>query len=119
MPIRPWLFLFGAVLVEVLGLATLKSADTGSLAAMLFTYLMIGLSFYFLAKAIKTIPVALAYATWESAGLIFISLIGFWYFGEPMGMLKMAGIVFLVAGVTLVNLGSPEAGAADQVQEPR
>lgn len=123
MSIRPWLFLFGAVLVEVIGLVVLKSAaDTGSWVAMLFTYLMIGLSFYFLAKAIKTIPIALAYATWESLGLISISLIGFWYFGESLGLLKIGGIMLLIGGVILVNLGSREADAAvaaDEVREPQ
>ncbi|ATE60187.1 ligand-binding protein SH3 [Thauera sinica] len=108
MRLRPWLFLLAAIAAEVAGVTVMKLvSDSGSAAAFIFMYAMIGLSFYFLAIAVKDLPMALTYATWETLGLTCIAFIGFRFFGESLGLYKLLGMAVLMAGVVMVNLGAP------------
>lgn len=108
--LRPWLFLLAAVAVEVFGVTVMKRVSlSGSLPALLLMYAMIGLSFVLLATAVKYLPLALAYAAWESIGLICITVIGLRYFDETLDLFKLLGMGALLAGVLLVNLDAPDA----------
>lgn len=108
MSLRPWLFLLAAVASEVTGVTVMKlAADSGALADLLFMYAMVGLSFWFLATAMQRLPMALAYAAWETVGLVCIAAIGLRWFGESLGPAKLAGLGLLLVGVLLVNLGAP------------
>lgn len=107
--LRPWLCLLAAVAVEVAGVTVMKHVSlSGSPFAWLLMYVMIGLSFVFLAPAVKYLPLALAYAVWESLGLICVTLIGLRYFGETLDPFKLLGLGALLAGVVLVNLGASD-----------
>ncbi|MBY4596060.1 DMT family transporter [Ottowia caeni] len=107
---RPWIFLAAAITAEVLGLSTMKMAsETNSLAFFAFMYAMIGLAFYFFATSVKDLPIALAYATWETCGLILITIISVRFFGENLSPQKMAGIFILITGVAMINFGSKES----------
>jgi Membrane transporters of cations and cationic drugs len=110
MPTRPWLFLAAAVTVEVTGLISMKLASSASsAAAFFFMYTMIGLSFCFFSVSVKHLPVALAYAAWETCGLVLITLISLQFFGEHPSPQKIAGMALLVIGVILVNAGAGKA----------
>jgi len=63
------------------------------------------------AVAVKVLPVAMAYATWETVGLIAVTAISYQVFGESLGWLKLGGIALLVLGVVLVNAGAPKEAA--------
>lgn len=118
MYLRPWLFLLAAVAFEVVGVTLMKLVSaSGSIAALMFMYAMVGLSFFFLALAIKHLPIALAYATWETLGLICITFIGVRYFGEGLGLLKLLGMLLLIVGVVLVNTGAQEGQRAQRTRE--
>jgi spermidine export protein MdtJ len=113
MLLRPWLYLFAAIAAEVIGVTVMKLvSSSGSLAALFFMYAMIGLSFYFLATTMKHLPIALAYATWETVGLICVAFIGFRYFGEDLSLFKLLGMAVLILGVILVNIGVPKISKA-------
>ena len=107
---RPWLFLSAAIASEVTGVTVMKIAsDSGSLASLLLMYTMIGLSFYFFALAVKRLPLALAYATWETLGLLCITVIGFLHFGETLSLQKMIGMAVVICGVVLINRGAAKS----------
>ncbi len=109
---RPWLFLLAAIGSELIGVTTMKLvADSGGPYALALVYVPMGLSFYFLSLAVKVLPIAMAYATWETVGLIAVTAISYQVFGESLGWLKLAGIALLVLGVVLVNTGAPEEKA--------
>ncbi len=109
MRLNPWLFLLAAVCVEVAGVTLMKRAsDSGTLGPLLFMYAMIGLSFYFLALAVRDLALALAYAAWETLGLACVTFIGLRYFGEVLSPARVLGLAVLLAGVILVNLGMPQ-----------
>lgn len=106
---RPWLFLLAAIGTELIGVTTMKLvADSGALYAIALVYAPMGLSFFFLSMAVKVLPIAVAYATWETVGLIAVTAISYQVFGESLGWLKLGGIALLVLGVVLVNTGAPE-----------
>ncbi|WP_433850274.1 DMT family transporter [Brucella pseudogrignonensis] len=112
MRVRPWLFLLAAIVAEIIGVTVMKTvADTGGLISLGFMYAMIGLSFVFLAWAVKVIPIAIAYATWETAGLVAVTVIGVRFFGEAIGAAKLSGIALLILGVVLINMSGPKAEA--------
>lgn len=104
MVLRPWIFLLAAVAAEIVGVTAMKlDAQHGSWGALLFMYAMIGLSFFLLATAMEHIPMAVSYATWEMLGLTAVAFIGYRYFGESIGPMKLLGMGVLIAGVVLVN----------------
>ncbi|MCD2513384.1 DMT family transporter [Comamonas endophytica] len=110
MTLRPWIFLLAAVATEIVGVSVMKlvSQET-AWTALLFMYLMIGLSFFLLATAMEHIPMAVTYATWETLGLAAVAFIGWQFFGESLGALKLLGMALLMAGVVLVNAGGHAA----------
>ena len=113
MSFRPWLFLLAAVCTEIVGVTVMKLvADQYSLVTLLFMYSMIALSFYLLAKVVVYLPLGLAYALWESFGIIAITLIGYFLFNEYIGSQKIIGIAMLLAGVVVIKIA---ASSSDQV----
>ena len=105
MRLRPWIFLLAAVAAEIIGVTVMKiDTQSDSWAALLFMYAMIGLSFFLLATAMKHLPMAVTYATWETLGLTAVAFIGYHYFDESVGPLKILGIAVLITGVVLVNV---------------
>ena len=75
---------------------------------ILIMYIMLGLSYGAFAMAIKRIHLAVAYGAWESLGLVLISVCCFLFFEEPMNSLKIAGIIAIIAGITVLKVGSSE-----------
>ena len=64
-----------------------------------------GLSFFLMAQALKTIPVSVAYAVWSGAGTAVVAAIGMVFLGEPVSLMKVAGVALIVAGVVVLNAG--------------
>ena len=65
-----------------------------------------GLSFYLLALALRSIPVGAAYAVWSGMGVVFITLIGRFYFGQRLETPALAGIALIIVGVIMVQIFS-------------
>lgn len=68
-------------------------------------------SFECLAKAIRTIPLGLAYAIWTGIGAVGTVIVGAVAFGDPMGpvrVLLLAGLVTAMIGLKLVG-GRPRS----------
>ncbi len=68
-------------------------------------YVSIALSYVFLAKAVKTISVGVAYAIWEGSGVAIITLVSVFVFGHVLTGREMLGLSMAVAGILLVNAG--------------
>ena len=67
-----------------------------------------GLSFWFLALALKDIPVSLTYAIWAGVGTALVTVAGVVAFGETMNAMKLASIAIIVLGI----VGLSAAGGA-------
>lgn len=109
---RSWIYLFIAITAEVIGTASMKFAATEHpILGHGLMYAMIGLSYFFLALAVKRVPVGVAYALWEGIGIVFITLISVTWLGESLGLLKAAGLGVMIAGILLIKAGTRPAPA--------
>jgi len=100
-----WLFLFIAIVTEVIATSALKSCDSFTkLVPSIIVVVGYGLSFYFFSLTLKTIPVGIAYAIWSGIGIVLISIIGWTYYHQKLDLPAVAGIVLIIAGVAVINL---------------
>ena len=60
-------------------------------------------SFYCLTFALKTLPIAVVYATWSGLGIFLITVFGYLVFEQVLDWRAIAGLSLIVAGVVLVN----------------
>ena len=102
-----WFYLFLAIVLEVAGTTCMKLSD--GFARLLPS---IGVAVFYLASlagltmALKQIPVSIAYAVWAGLGTAIISVIGFWYFKEPVTAFKLLSIALIIGGVTGLHLSN-------------
>jgi small multidrug resistance pump len=67
-------------------------------------------TFYFFSLALQTIPVGTGYAIWSGVGIVLVSLIAFFAYGQTLDLPALIGIGLILAGVLVINLfsqGSP------------
>lgn len=101
-----WLLLAFAITAGVIATTALKLSN-GLTHLGWSTIVAIGylLSFLLLARALKThLEVGTAYAVWSGAGTAAIALIGAAFLGETLTLLKIGGILLIIAGVIVLNL---------------
>ncbi|HEX7069643.1 MAG TPA: quaternary ammonium compound efflux SMR transporter SugE [Rhodothermales bacterium] len=105
----PWLILFVAGLFEVVWAIGLKYTEgftrlwpsLGTLAAM-------GISFFLLSQALKTIPVGTGYAVWTGIGVVGTAILGMILFGESRDVARIVCLLLIVAGIVGLRVISPE-----------
>ncbi|MCG7210652.1 MULTISPECIES: DMT family transporter [Streptomyces] len=101
-----YLTLAGAIAAEVAATTAMKYSDGFSrLWPTLLTALGYVVSFLLLAQTLKTVSIGTAYAIWAGVGTATIAVLGLMLFGEGLSLLKVAGIVLIVGGVVVLNLG--------------
>jgi quaternary ammonium compound-resistance protein SugE len=95
-----WLYLVIAGLLEIAWAAGLKLSDgfKKPLPGALTAAGMIA-SFYFLALAIRTLPLGTAYAIWTGIGAVGTLVVGMIWFDEPFGWLRVLFAALAIAGL--------------------
>ncbi|TCM57249.1 spermidine export protein MdtJ [Rhizobium sp. PP-F2F-G48] len=114
-----WLYLALAILIEVVGLTVMKAASVnGGVAGYIVMYVAIAFSYVCLAKAVRTLPVGVAYAIWEGSGIALITLVSVFFFHHDLSLRELIGLGMAVLGIILVNAGEDHgaatSGAADE-----
>jgi small multidrug resistance pump len=100
-----WLYLLIAILTEVVGTTLMKvSQGLTRLIPSVLMFVLYGISFVFMALALKKIEVSTAYAIWSGLGTALIATIGILWFRESINIPKLIGLVLIVGGVILLNL---------------
>ena len=100
-----WLYLFIAITGEVIGTSALKASEGFTrLVPSVVTVIGFAIAFYFLALTLKTIPIGIAYAIWSGVGIIMISVIGYFFFGQVLDLPAWIGIGLIIAGVIVINM---------------
>ncbi|MFF8842047.1 DMT family transporter [Streptomyces sp. NPDC015127] len=98
--------LAAAIAAEVAGTTAMKYSEGFSkLWPSLGTVAGYLLAFALLAQTLKTMQVGTAYAIWAGVGTAAVAAIGILFLGESAGFVKLAGIVLVILGVVLLNLG--------------
>ena len=114
----PWLFVITSVFLGVTGQLLMKKGMTvvGELSffpfsnilhALLNPYVLSGFSCYGISSilwlvAISRLPLSNAYPV-LSAGYVLVVFASYFFFNEPLGLLKILGIILICAGVILIG----------------
>lgn len=101
-----WLLIAVSVIAEVVGTVALKHSDgfsklfpSGAAAACY------ALAIWLMAVAMRQLEMGITYAVWAASGTAATALVGIAFYGEQMGYIKALGLVCVVAGVVMLNLG--------------
>ncbi|MDA7026704.1 multidrug efflux SMR transporter [Bacillus sp. CLL-7-23] len=100
-----WLYLLLAILFETAGTIVMKLSNGFSKLVPSFLLLVFYVaSLIFLTLTLKTMDISIAYAVWSGMGIVFISIIGFFYFNESISLIKVVAITLIIAGVVMLNI---------------
>ncbi|MCB2074414.1 MAG: multidrug efflux SMR transporter [Novosphingobium sp.] len=100
-----WMYLAGAIVLEVAGTFLLKLSDGFALVHWgLLSIACYAACFLAFAPALKVLPVGAAYAIWAGAGIVAATLIGMLAFEERLGMVQLLSIALILAGVVGLRL---------------
>ena len=102
-----FLFLFVAIIFEIIGTSVLKlSEQFTKVIPSIISIIAYITAFYFLSLTLKTIPVGIAYAIWSGVGIVLISVIGLVYFKQSLDLPAILGLGLIIAGVIIINIFS-------------
>lgn len=95
-----WSILFVAGLLEVAWAIGLRhSAGFTRPLPSVLTLLAMGISFYLLGLALRTLPLGTAYAVWVGIGAVGTAIAGMPLFAEPASPLRLASLLLVVVGI--------------------
>ena len=98
--LKTWILLTLAILGEVAGTTFMKlSQGFTQLAPSIGIFVSYAISFAFLTLSLKHLEMGFAYALWSGLGTLLIFMVGVFYFGEPMTMLKTVSVLAIIVGV--------------------
>ena len=101
-----YVFLLGAIAAEIVATSLMKSTEGFTrLWPTLVCLVGYAISVVLLSQAVKGVEVGVAYALWSALGTAAIVAIGAAFLGEPITLIKVAGISLIIAGVVTLNLG--------------
>ena len=107
---KAYFFLVLAIFAETVGTTALQASHQFTrLVPSVVVVAAYGLAFYFLAFALKFMPVGIAYAIWSGLGIVFIALIGLVVFGQRLDLPAILGIALILAGILVIHLFSASA----------
>ncbi len=100
-----WIYLLIAGLFEIGWAVGLKMSDgfTRPLVSILTAIGMIA-SYYFLALALKNIPLGTAYAIWTGIGVVGTVIFGILLFKEPATAMRFICILMILGGIIGLKL---------------
>ena len=95
-----WLYLAVAGLLEIVWAVGLKYTDGFTRPApTAITLAAMAASMYFLALAVRSIPIGTGYAVWTGIGAVGVAILGMVLFDEPRTLWRIGCIVLIVAGI--------------------
>lgn len=104
-----WTYLLLAGLFEVVWATSLKhSGGFSRLGPSLVTLAAMAVSIYFLALAMKSLPLGTAYPVWTGIGAIGSVLVGIALFGEARTALRLFWLALIVIGILGLRASSGE-----------
>jgi len=102
-----WVYLTIAGVLEVCWAVGLKYTDGFSrLWPTVLTLTGVVLSMFFLALAVRTIPIGTGYAIWTGIGAVGTAILGIVLFGESGGPGRMFFLALIIVGIAGLKLSS-------------
>lgn len=104
---HPYLSLAIAIISEVIATSALRASDGFSkLIPSVLVVVGYALAFLFLSITLKSIPVGIAYAIWSGLGVVLISIVAYFLYGQTLDVPALIGMALILAGVLVLNLFS-------------
>lgn len=102
-----WFYLILAGFFEVGWAVGLKySHGFTKIIPSIFTAVTMAASLYFLSLALKTLPLSSSYAIWTGIGTIGTVILGIILFKEPISLIRIICLLFIVTGIVGLKLVS-------------
>jgi len=103
-----WTYLLIAGVLEVSWAVGLKYTDGFKrIGPSAFTIITMIASFWFLSKAVQTLPLGTAYAVWTGIGVLGTTILGMVLLEEPRDVFRLVCIGLIVCGIVGLNLFQP------------
>lgn len=102
-----YLYLFITVIAEVIAVSALKETQQFT---KLFPSLIViagyAVTLYFLTLVMQSMPMGIAYALWAAFGIIFVVLVGVFYYKESIDLPAIIGLLLIIVGIVIINVYS-------------
>ena len=103
-----WASLFLAGLLEIVWAIGLKyTAGFTRLVPSVITVAGMIASTWFLALALRSIPVGTGYAVWTGIGAVGAFIVGIAFLGESANLMRLASAGLILAGIIGLKLATP------------
>ena len=101
---KTYLILGLAIVAEVIATSSLKSSEGFTrLWPSVVTLLGYAIAIFLLSLTLKTLPTGIAYAIWSGVGIVLVSAIGWFGYGQKLDTPAVVGLGLIIAGVIVVN----------------
>lgn len=99
-----YLYLFMAILAEVIATSALKSAEGFTkLGPSVLVIVGYGAAFYLLSLVLRHMTVGVTYAIWSGVGIVLVALVGVIIFREIPDTPAIVGMGLIIAGVAVIH----------------
>lgn len=116
-----WVWMLLVIVSETSATSTLKMfGSSEGISKMLLLGLLVLLyctCYYSLSRAVKDIPVGLAYATWSGTGILVVSTLGMAFYGQHPDTAAIIGMTVIASGIVIMNLFS-KMGSEESEEAP-
>ncbi|WP_417269742.1 DMT family transporter [Celeribacter sp.] len=102
-----YIYLICAIFCEVVGTTALPATQQFTrLLPSLLAVASYAIAIYFLTLAIATLPVGIVYAIWSGLGIVFISVVSLFLYGQKLDIAAIIGMGLIISGVVVIHLFS-------------
>ena len=102
-----YIYLTIAIIAEVIATSALKASEEFTkLTPSIIVALGYSVAFYMLSLCLKDIPVGIAYAVWSGLGIVLVTLIAWFHYGQKLDAPALIGLGLIIAGVATIPLFS-------------
>mgnify|MGYP003625751129 FL=1 len=102
-----WLIVVFAGVLEIVWAVGLRYTDGFTrLWPSVGTMLVMGVSFFLLSLAMRTLPTGTVYAVWVGIGAVGTAMVGVLFLGEPASLPRIASILLIILGIIGLKLSS-------------
>lgn len=116
-----WLWMLLVIISETSATSTLKmfgnSEGTTKILLLCLLIVLYCICYYSLSRAVKNIPVGLAYATWSGTGILVVSTLGMAFYGQHPDTAAIIGMGIIASGIVIMNLFS-KMGSEESEETP-
>jgi multidrug transporter EmrE-like cation transporter len=111
--LHAWLYLGSAITTEVTGTVILDFSEGFQLPAQTTAAMALyAFSFFLLTRALRAVPLSVAYATWSGLGTVAVAFAGAIIHGEAVTLGRITAITAVIGGIVILNLATTRQHSA-------